>query len=162
MDINATLFGQMITFAIFVWFTMKFVWPMLEEALKARQQKIAEGLYAAERGHKELELAQKNAMKNIREGREQAQQIVELARKQANMIVENAKVEATQEKEKILALGRAEIEQQVRAAQELLQGKIVKLTTVCTEKLLHRSLNEADQKRLLDIEQQELKLEKTS
>ncbi len=135
---------------------------MLEEALKARQQKIAEGLHAAERGHKELELAQKNAVKNMREARESAQQIIELARKQANMIVETAKLEATQEKEKILALGRAEIEQEIRAAQELLQGKIVKLTMVCTEKLLHRSLSEADQKKLLEIEQKELLLGKSS
>lgn len=157
MDINATLFGQMLTFAVLIWFTMKYVWPMLQEVLNERKKKIADGLYAAERGHKELELAQKNAMKTMREAREQAQQVVELARKQAYMIVEAAKLEANQEKEKILALGRSEIAQQIRAAEELLQGKVVDLVTVCTEKLLHRAVNDSDQKRLLEIEQEQLR-----
>ena len=59
MNINATLIGQMISFALLVWFTMKFVWPPVTKALAERQQRIADGLAAGERGKHELELAQK-------------------------------------------------------------------------------------------------------
>ena len=59
MSINATLVGQMITFALLVWFTMKYIWPPLLDALDERKKKIAEGLAAAEQGHQEIELAEK-------------------------------------------------------------------------------------------------------
>ena len=91
MDINATLIGQMITFAIFVWFTMKYVWPPLERILKARQEKVAEGLAAAERGHKELEIAQKYAIQHIHEARSKAVASIEKAKKDAADIIEEAK-----------------------------------------------------------------------
>jgi F-type H+-transporting ATPase subunit b len=152
VDINSTLWGQMITFAVFVWFTMKYVWPMLTEALKERQKIIAEGLAAGERGHKELEISQKSAIKHIREAREEANHIIDLARKQAIMIIEEGKLEANLEKEKILTLAKTEIEQQIRAAQEQLQGQLVNLVTLTTEKLLHRAINDDDQKTLLEIE----------
>lgn len=149
MDINATLFGQMITFAIFVWFTMKFVWPPLEKMLKERETKIAEGLYAAERGHKELELSQKQAIKELREARQQATQTVEQAHKQAELIIEDAKREANQQRENILAFGKAELEQAKREAQEALRKEVVGLTILSTEKMLKRSLDENEQKALL-------------
>ena len=63
MDINATLLGQTISFVIFVWFTMKFVWPPLIQAIEERQKKIADGLAAAERGEHDLELAQQKSGK---------------------------------------------------------------------------------------------------
>lgn len=151
MDINATLFGQMITFALFVWFTMKFVWPVMEKTLKDRQEKIAEGLMAAERGHKELELAQKKATGEIREAREQALHILDQAHKQASLVLEEAKVLAMQERENILHAGRNEIDQETRKARSVLRGEVVKLVTVTTEKLLARTLTDQDQKNLLDI-----------
>lgn len=157
MNINATLWGQMITFAVFVWFTMKFVWPMLSEVLKERQKRIADGLEASDRGHKELEISQKSAIKHLKEAREEANQILDLARKQATMIIEEAKLEAGQEKAKILGLAKSEIEQQIRAAQEQLQNQLTSLVTSCTEKLLRRAMNDDDRQALLEIERKEMK-----
>lgn len=151
MDINATLFGQMITFAIFVWFTMKFVWPPLQKMLKEREAKIAEGLYASERGHKELELSQKQAVKELREARQQATQTVDQAHKQAEFIIEDAKREANEQRENILTLGRAELEQSKRAAEETLRKEVIGLIILTTEKMLKRSLNENEQKALLEM-----------
>ena len=54
MDINATLLGQAITFAILIIFTMKFVWPPLNKMLEERATRIANGLAAAEKGRQEL------------------------------------------------------------------------------------------------------------
>jgi F-type H+-transporting ATPase subunit b len=152
VDINLTLIGQMITFAIFIWFTMKYVWPPLENMLKVRQERIADGLHAAERGHLELELAQKTAVKEMREAREIAAQIIDQAHKQAIIIIEQAKADANIEKQNILTAGQAELDQAQQKAREKLKAEVVNLTILSTEKLLHRTMNDDDQKRLLEEE----------
>lgn len=150
MDINATLIGQMITFGLFVWFTMKFVWPHLEKILHDRQEKIAEGLEAAERGHKELEISQKYAIQHIHEARSKANETIEHARKQAAQIVDEAKAEASREREKIVALGHEEIAQALKQAKTQIQTEMVDLAIKSAEKLLGRVISESDQKMLLD------------
>jgi len=150
VDINATIIGQMITFAIFVWFTMKFVWPLLEASLKERQQKIAEGLAAAERGHKELEISQKYAIQHIHEARSKAMETLEHAKKQAALIIEQAKFDANEERAKILALGQEELEEEKLKARETLQSELIQLTIASTEKLLGRVINDHDQQILLE------------
>lgn len=152
MDINATLIGQMITFALFVWFTMKFVWPHLEKILQERQQKIAEGLAAAERGHKELEISQKYAVQHIHEARSKAIETIEHAKKLAATIVEEAKAEALLEREKMVALGHEEIAQALHQAKTQIQTEMIELTIKSTEKLLGRVMSEDDQKMLLTKE----------
>ena len=150
MDINATLIGQMITFALLVWFTMRFVWPVLEKVLKERQDKIAEGLAAAERGHKELEIAQKFAIQTIHEARAKASDVIEQAKKQAVLIMEQARIEAVKERELIVSLGHEEVEKERQVAREQLQNEVVSLAIASAEKLLGRVMTEADQKTLLN------------
>ena len=72
MNINLTLFGQTIAFAIFVWFCMKLVWPPVTAAMAARQKKIAEGLDAAGRAQQDLKLAQDKVTNTLRETKDQA------------------------------------------------------------------------------------------
>ncbi len=150
MDINATLIGQMITFALFVWFTMKFVWPHLEKILHVRQQSIAEGLAAAERGHKELEISQKYAIQHIHEARVKAVETIEHAKKLADTIIEEAKAEALREREKMVALGHEEIKQALNQAKTHMQTEVINLAIQSAQKLLGRVISEQDQKMLLD------------
>ena len=150
MNINATLLGQMITFGLFVWFTMKFVWPVFDEVLKQRNQKIAEGLKAAEHGHKELELAKKLVVKEIREAREKAALILEKAHHQATSVLEASKVDAINEREQIMAAGYSEIEQQRQTARDELREEVVNQAVLIAEKLLGRAVNEVDQQHLLN------------
>lgn len=150
MDINATLIGQMITFALFVWFTMKFVWPHLEKILHDRQEKIAEGLAAAERGHHELEIAQKYAIQHIHEARSKANEAIEHARRQAAQMIDAAKAEANHEREKMVALGHEEIAQALQHAKAQIQTEMVDLAIASAEKLLGRVISEQDQKMLLN------------
>ena len=77
MNINLTLLGEMITFAIFVWFTMRFVWPPLMKALNERREKIAAGLAAADKSHRDLELAQHKVTELLTEAKAQAAQLIE-------------------------------------------------------------------------------------
>ena len=112
MNINLTLIAQLVSFAVFVWFTMKFVWPPLVRAMDERKAKIADGLAAAERGAHEQELAQERAKKVLHEAKQQAAEIKANAEKQAVMIVEEAKGKAQEEGARQLAAAKAEIEQE--------------------------------------------------
>lgn len=150
VSLNATLIGQMITFALFVWFTMRFVWPLLEANLKAREQKIAEGLAAAERGHKELELSQNRAIKQLHDAKLQAEEIIDKARRQAVLLLEEARSQGEKEYNQLLAVGIAELEQERKATREQLIKDIGSQAILVSEKLLGRAVNEADHRRVLD------------
>jgi F-type H+-transporting ATPase subunit b len=143
MNINLTLIGQSITFALFVWFCFKFVWPPLVSALAERSKKIADGLAAAERGQHEQELAEKRAAEHIKEAKSQATDIISLAQKRAKEIEEAAKVEAKAEAERIKTGAAAEIEQEVNRAREHLRKEVIVLAIAGAEKVLKQEVNAA-------------------
>ncbi|MBP9956122.1 F0F1 ATP synthase subunit B [Geopseudomonas guangdongensis] len=141
MNINLTLFGQTIAFAIFVWFTMKFVWPPITAAMQARQKKIAEGLDAAGRAQRDLQLAQEKAAQMLRETKEQAAEILDKANKTANAIVEEAKQQARSEGERLLVSAKAEIEVEVNRAKDQLRAQVAALAVAGAEKILESSVD---------------------
>jgi F-type H+-transporting ATPase subunit b len=141
VNINLTLFGQTLAFAIFVWFCMKFVWPPITAAMSARQKKIAEGLDAAGRAQQDLKLAQEKVSNTLRETKGQAAQILEQANKQANAIVEDAKQQARVEGERLVAGARAEIEQEVNRAKEQLRNQVAVLAVMGAEKILESQVD---------------------
>src|SRR5690554_6139944 len=118
-----TLIGQMISFALFVWFCMKFVWPPVTQAMRERQAKIAEGLDAANRAERDLELAQEKATSQMRESKEQAAEIIENANKRENQIIVEAKEAAKAEGAGLLAAAKAEVEKEVNVAKKTLRDK---------------------------------------
>ncbi len=141
MNINLTLIGQSITFAIFVWFCYAYVWPPLVAALAERQKKIADGLAAAERGQHEQELAKKRAVEHLKEAKGKASDIITQAQKRANEIVDEAKDDARTEAERIKAGANAEIEQEVNRAREHLRQEVVTLAISGAEKILKREVD---------------------
>lgn len=142
MNINLTLIGQTISFALFVLFCMKFVWPALISIMEEREKKIADGLEAADRADKDLELAQKKAGQQLREAKEQAAAIIEQANKRANQIVEEAKDQAVVEGDRLKVAAQAQIEQDVNRAKEELRGKVAALALAGAEKVLGASIDE--------------------
>ncbi|MCS2607782.1 F0F1 ATP synthase subunit B [Halomonas dongshanensis] len=150
MNINMTLIGQTIAFAIFVWFCIKYVWPPISNALHERQKKIADGLDAASRATRDLELAQEQASQTLRESKEQASQILEQANRRAAQIVEEARVEARAEGERLIAGARAEIEQEVHRAKDELRAQVSHLAIVGAERVLEASVDEKTHRELLD------------
>ncbi|WP_418643611.1 F0F1 ATP synthase subunit B [Stutzerimonas kunmingensis] len=141
MNINLTLFGQTLAFAIFVWFCMKLVWPPITAAMAARQKKIAEGLDAAGRAQQDLKLAQDKVSNTLRETKEQAAQIIEQANKHANAIIEEAKQQARVEGERLVAGARAEIEQEVNRARDQLRNQVAALALAGAEKILESQVD---------------------
>jgi len=141
MNFNATLIGQSITFLVFVWFCMKFIWPPIMNALAERKAKIAEGLAAAERGKHEQELAKKGATETLHEAKQQAAEIIHRAEKRAADIVEEAKNDAVEEGNRVKAAAQAEIEQEVNRAREALRGQVVEIATAGAARILKRELD---------------------
>jgi len=150
MNINLTLFLQMITFAVFVWFCMKFVWPPIVNALAERKAKIAEGLAAAERGHKEHELGQHRATEMMKEAKSHAADIVSQAQKRATEIIDEAKQDARQEGARLVHAAHAEIDQQVNRAREELREKVAVLAVAAAEKILEKEIDPATHSALVD------------
>ncbi len=141
MNINLTLIAQLVSFAVFVWFTMKFVWPPLVKAMDERKAKIADGLAAAERGQHEQELARERAREYLHEAKQQAAEITAKAEKQAALIVEEAKTKAQEEGARQLAAAQAEIEQEVNRAREELRSRVAELAVAGAEKILRREID---------------------
>lgn len=150
MNINLTIIGQAIAFAIFVMFCMKYVWPPITGALAERKKKIAEGLDAAERAQRDLQLAQEKAVANMHESKVQAAAIIEQANKRANQLVEEAKEQARVEAERIKHAAHAEIEQDVNRAKETLRSQVAALAVAGAEKILERSVDQAAHAQLVD------------
>lgn len=150
MNINLTLIGQSITFAFFVWFTMKFVWPPIVKALAERKKQIADGLAAGEKGKHELELAQKHAVDVIKEAKEKASEIINHAERRAGEIADEAKEHAKTEAERIVASAQSEIEQESNRAREALRTQMSALVVSAASKVLEKEIDEAKHAELLE------------
>ncbi|CDF87118.1 F0F1 ATP synthase subunit B [Pseudomonas sp. QL9] len=150
MNINATLIGQAIAFAIFVIFCMKFVWPPVIAALHERQKKIADGLDAANRAARDLELAHEKAGQQLREAKAQAAEIIEQAKKSANQIVDEARDQARVEGDRMIAQAKAQIEQELNSVKDALRAQVGALAVSGAEKILGASIDANAQKQLVD------------
>lgn len=141
MNINLTLIGQMIAFAGFVLFCMKYVWPPILAAMEEREKKIADGLAAADRASHDLELAKEKAVERLKEAKEEAASIVDAANKRAAQLVEEAKDAATVEADRVKASAQAEIEQETNRAREQLRGQVAALSLAGAEKVLGAAID---------------------
>lgn len=150
MDINLTLIVQMLVFAAFVLFTMKLVWPPLAKALEERQEKIADGLSAAERGRKELELAQHRVKDELKQAKVNSADIIDKANKRASQIIEEAKDAAKREAQVQAKLAQEQITQQVNHAKEELRKQVATLAISGAEKILMREVDAKANSALLD------------
>ena len=150
MNINATLFGQVIVFVILIWFTMKFIWPYLTNAIEERQKKIADGLAAADRGQKDLVEAKDAADDIIREARDKAGKIVDQANKRSTELIEEARSTALSEGQRLVADARQEIELEKSKAREQLRNEVVAIALAGTSRLLEREVDPRTHAELLE------------
>lgn len=141
MDINLTLIGQSIAMVVFVLFCVKFIWPPLLKAIEERQQKIAEGLAAADKSEQALAAAEAKAEEIVEHARHQATEILDQAHARANEIVAEGKTAGTRERERQLAAAKAEIEQETNHAREELRGQVSAIAIAGAEKILKREID---------------------
>ncbi len=150
MDINLTLVVQMLVFLAFVWFTMKFVWPPLSKAMEERQDKIADGLASAERGRKELELAQHRVKDDLKQAKAQASEIIEKASRRAANLIEEAKEDAKLEAQKQAKIAHEQLLQEINHARDSLRKQVALLAVSGAEKILNREIDAKTNSALLD------------
>ena len=141
MNLNLTLIAQAVSFTVFIWFTVKFVWPPMLRAIEARQKTIADGLAAAEQGKRSLETSSKQADEEIRRARERAAEIIAQAEKRTAQMIEEAKNAAKEEGNREKAAAKAEIEQEVTRAREQLRDRVASLAVAGAEKILRREVD---------------------
>jgi F-type H+-transporting ATPase subunit b len=150
MSFNLTLIAQAVAFALFIWFTVRFVWPPLLRAIEARQKTIADGLAAAEQGRKSLEFSAKQAVEEIAGARGRASEIIAQAEKRAVQVIEDAKVAAKAEGDREKAAAKAEIQQEAARAREKLRDDVAVLAVAGAEKILRREIDAKAHADLLD------------
>jgi len=150
MNMNATLLGQVICFALFVWFCMKFVWPPIMNAIEKRQKEIAESLTAAEAARHELAATQANSTEIMQQAKAQAQMIIDEANKRKQQLLDEAKQEALLEKEKLIKQGLAELEAEHKKVQSQLRQQVAQLVVSGAEKVIKRSVDEAANRDIVD------------
>jgi len=141
MSINVTLIVQMIAFAVFVWITMKFVFPPITKAMSERQAKIADGLAAADRAAKSLSDAAAKSDEALRQARAQAQEILASANKQATAMIDAAKGQAKVEADRIMAAANDEVSREVSKAREDLRKQVGDLAVLGATRILKREIN---------------------
>ena len=149
MEFNATLLGQALTFAVLVWFTMKFVWPPLTNMMDARAKRIADGLSAAERGKQDLEAAEKRVADELHKARKQSTEIMLAAEKRAHQIVEEAADAARNESARIVAEAKTVIDQEVLRTKEALRSQLADLAVAGATQILRREIDPAKHADLL-------------
>ena len=149
MDINMSLIGQMITFAVLVWVSMKFVFPSLNAALDERAKRIADGLAAADQGQAAMVVAEKRASEALAGAREEASQRVADAEKRAQLVAEEIKANAQAEADRIIAQAKADADQQLAKAREALRAQVADLAVKGAEQILKREVNAAAHAELL-------------
>ncbi len=134
----------------FVWFTMKFVWPPLSKAMEERQDKIADGLASAERGRKELELAQHRVKDDLKQAKAQASEIIEKASRRAANLIEEAKEDAKLEAQKQAKIAHEQLLQEINHARDSLRKQVALLAVSGAEKILNREIDAKTNSALLD------------
>jgi F-type H+-transporting ATPase subunit b len=150
MNFNLTFLGQMISFVVFIWFTMTYVWTPIVKALNDRKAKIAEGLAASERGHQEKALGEQRALELMKEAKVQAADVLAQAQKRAAEIVEEAKNDARAEGGRLVAAAQAEIERETNRAREELRERVATLAVAAAEKILKKEIDVAAHRSLVD------------
>jgi F-type H+-transporting ATPase subunit b len=150
MNINLTLFTQAAAFALFIWFTIKFVWPPLLRAIENRQKQIADGLAAGEQGRKSLEISTREAEQVIQGARGRAAEILSQAEKRGSQMIEEARATARGEGDREVAAAKAEIEQEITRAREQLRDQVALLAIAGAEKILRREVDPKAHAQLLD------------
>ncbi|MCE5233299.1 MAG: F0F1 ATP synthase subunit B [Mizugakiibacter sp.] len=150
MEFNATLFGEILSFAILIWFCVQFIWPHILNAIEERQKKIAEGLAAAERARTELKDADARVAVEIKKARQQAAEIIDKAQQQANQILDKAREDAVAELNRQKAAAQAEIASMAQRAREQLREQVGSLAVKGAEKIIQREIDASAHKALLD------------
>lgn len=142
MNLNATLFFQMIVFFVLAWVTMRFVWPPLTKAIEDRRQKIAEGLAAAEKGKSDLAQTQAKITAMEESARAELHARTSEAEKHGAQIIDQARKEAEHERARIVEQARQEAELEAQRVRDSLRDEVAALAVLGASQILKREIDQ--------------------
>ena len=150
MNFNLTMIAQALSFLLFIWITVIWIWPMILVKIEARQKMIADGLAEAERGRSSLAEAQRQTEAILREARERAHELVTQAEQAASQRIEDSKAQARAEGDRLLAAAKSQLEQEVQVARQQLREQVAALAVSGAEKILRREVDARAHAEMLD------------
>lgn len=150
MNINVTLFAQIIAFVLMIWFVNRVLWGPFTKLLADRQKRIADGLAAAEKGKHDLELSEKRALEVVQEAHARAAELLAQSEKRAGEIVEEAKAAARAEGERLVSAAHAEIERETNRAREQLRAQVATLAVAGASRIVKREIDPKAHQDLLE------------
>jgi F-type H+-transporting ATPase subunit b len=142
VNLNATLFFQMIVFFVLAWVTMKYVWPPLTKAIEERRQKIADGLAAAEKGKSDLAQSQAKIAAMEESARAELHMRTTEAEKHGAQIIDQARQEAESERKRIVEQARQEADLEVQRARDSLRDEVARLAVQGASQILRREIDQ--------------------
>lgn len=142
MQINATIFGQAISFILFVLFCTKYIWPPIISTIEKRQKDISKAEKLSEKTKKELSIAKKNALKYVYQAKETAKKIINKANEDKSKIMEKVSLDAEIEKKKIISRAYKDIDIARNLMYQEVNKNIVQLVISVSEKIIENSIND--------------------
>lgn len=141
MNINATLFVQIVVFLALWVFTAKFVWPPIVKALDERSKRIADGLAAADKAKSDLAAAEQRVAAEIKQARASAAEVRASGEKQAAQLVEEARAEAARIVSDARKAAESEAALAAQRAKDQLREQVATLAVAGAERILRREID---------------------
>jgi F-type H+-transporting ATPase subunit b len=144
------LFWSIVSFGILLFLLKRFALPGILEMLEIREKKIKDSLDQADRLKQEAQQLLSQYEAKLKSVHEEGRAILEKARMQAQHQLEENERRMEQETQRMLADARSEIQRDQQQALQEIRRTAVDLTLLAAEKVLARSLTDADHRRLVD------------
>jgi len=145
-----TMIWTLVVFVISWVILAKVAFPKIGEALDKRQAAITDSLDAAERTQKEAEQLAAENREHMATVRAQAEEILVRARKSADAHETESRAAAKTQAEDILSQARSDINAETRRAISEIRSEVADLTILATTKVTGKTLDDADQRRLVE------------
>lgn len=147
---SSLIFWEVVSFAILLFVLYKFAFPGILSALEEREKKIRDSLDQAERHRTEAERKLKEYEAKLAAASKEAEGILAAAKERAQRLMEENEQRLRTEADRIKGDATREIDHERRKAIQDIRTQTTDLALMVAEKVIQRSLNDADTRRLAD------------
>jgi F-type H+-transporting ATPase subunit b len=139
-----------LAFLVALFILRKYAFPQISAALEKRQHLIEESIDSAQRTKDEADQILAEYRERLKEARAQAEDIVARARKSGEAAERQSLEQAKELREEQLAQARRDIQAETQRALQEIRREVADLTVAATERVTRKTLNEEDQRRLVE------------
>jgi F-type H+-transporting ATPase subunit b len=147
---SSLIFWEIVSFGILLWVLYKYAFPPLLETLETRERKIRESLEQAERLRVEAERRMQEYEAKLTVASRDAEAVLIQAKERAQRLLDENEQRLVAEAERVKADAAREIDQERRKAIQEIRNQATDLALLVAEKVVERSLTDADHRRFAD------------